>query len=307
MDSDKILITGGGGMVGSFLKEILPEAIYVSSKEYDLRIQKDVQDMMNRYKPNVVIHLAAKVGGIMDNIQYPVNYFDDNILMNTFVLQESYKIGVERFIGVLSTCIYPDIIKEYPIKEYVLHDGPPANTNFSYGYAKRCLAVQIDAYNKQYGTKYQYLIPSNMYGEYDKYGENSHFIAALIKKIHLAKINGENTITLYGTGNPLRQFMHASDFSRVIKNSLDKNIYESFNVANEENLSIKEMAMIGLRAMDADNINIKFDETKPDGQYRKDVSIEKLKKYIPDFKSITLEDGIKRTYKYLLTNDILSK
>jgi len=307
MDSDKILITGGGGMVGSFLKEILPEAIYVSSKEYDLRIQKDVQDMMNRYKPNVVIHLAAKVGGIMDNIQYPVNYFDDNILMNTFVLQESYKIGVERFIGVLSTCIYPDIIKEYPIKEDVLHDGPPANTNFSYGYAKRCLAVQIDAYNKQYGTKYQYLIPSNMYGEYDKYGENSHFIAALIKKIHLAKINDENTITLYGTGNPLRQFMHASDFARVIKTSLDKNIYESFNVANEENLSIKEMAIIGLKAMNADNIVIKFDETKPDGQYRKDVSIEKLKKYIPDFKSITLEDGIKRTYKYLLTNDILSK
>jgi len=307
MDSDKILITGGGGMVGSFLKEILPEAIYVSSKEYDLRIQKDVQDMMNRYKPNVVIHLAAKVGGIMDNIQYPVNYFDDNILMNTFVLQESYKIGVERFIGVLSTCIYPDIIKEYPIKEDVLHDGPPANTNFSYGYAKRCLAVQIDAYNKQYGTKYQYLIPSNMYGEYDKYGENSHFIAALIKKIHLAKINDENTITLYGTGNPLRQFMHASDFARVIKTSLDKNICESFNVANEENLSIKEMAIIGLKAMNADNIVIKFDETKPDGQYRKDVSIEKLKKYIPDFKSITLEDGIKRTYKYLLTNDILSK
>ena len=180
---NKILVTGGSGMVGRFLKEIIPNAIFISSKDYDLRDMNNVNTMMVKYKPNVVIHLAAKVGGIIDNINKPAEYFVDNILMNTNILASSYKHGVSRFIGILSTCIYPDKVSDYPMSENILHDGPPTPTNFSYGYAKRCLAVQIDSYNKQYNTKYQYLTPCNLYGEYDKWGENSHFVAALIKKI----------------------------------------------------------------------------------------------------------------------------
>ncbi|MEB4987999.1 NAD-dependent epimerase/dehydratase family protein, partial [Pseudomonas aeruginosa] len=136
----------------------------------------------------------------------------------------------------------------YPMKENKLHDGQPTPTNYEYGYAKRCLAVQTDAYNKQYDTKYQYLIPCNLYGEFDKYGDNSHFIAALIKKIHFAKKNGDDKIVLFGTGKPLRQFMHSDDLARVIKQCLENDIYENMNVATEENLSIKQMAEIALDA-----------------------------------------------------------
>lgn len=186
-----------------------------------------------------------------------------------------------------------------------LHNGPPTDTNFSYGYAKRCLAVQTDAYNKQYGTKYQYLIPCNLYGEFDKYGENSHFIAALIKKIHTAKSKGDDKIVLFGTGLPLRQFMHSDDLAKVIKYCLDNDIYENMNVATEENLSIRQMADIALNACGAQDLKIEFDPSYPDGQFRKDVSIERLKKAIPDFQAIDLAHGIEQTYKYLTDNNLI--
>ena len=287
-------------MVGKSLKKYLPNATYISSKDYDLTSEHHVYQMFNDIRPDTVIHLAARVGGIVDNITYPAEYFDKNIIMNTLVLKWAQQYDVKRFIGILSTCIYPDIVESYPITENMLHLGPPAKTNFSYGYAKRALAVQIDAYNQQYGTQYQYLTPCNLYGEYDKYGDNSHFIAALIKKIHNAKVNGESKITLFGDGNPLRQFMHSDDLAYVIKYCLDNNIYNNMNVAIDENLSIKEMAQIALKACDAEYIKIEYDITKPNGQHRKDVSSEILKEKIPLFSPINLHDGIKKTYNYLI-------
>jgi GDP-L-fucose synthase len=296
MKDKNILVTGGSGMVGKSLKKLIPNALYISSKDCDLTNQIEVELLMKTYKPNIIIHLAAKVGGIIDNINNPAEYFDDNILMNTLLLKSAYKYGVERFIGILSTCIYPDKLDTYPMTEDMLHLGPPTPTNFSYGYAKRSLAVQIDVYNKQYGTKYQYLIPCNLYGEYDKYGDNSHFVAALIKKIHNAKINNNSKITLFGTGTPLRQFMHSNDLALIIKKCLDNNIYDNFNVATEENISINDITKIALKACNAEHINIEYDMTKPDGQFRKDVSIDKLKTIIPDFSPTPLFDGIKETY-----------
>lgn len=296
MEYKNILVTGGSGMVGKSLKELIPQAVYISSKDCDLTNPIEVELLIKTHKPEVIIHLAAKVGGIIDNINKPAEYFDDNILMNTLLLKSAYKYGVERFIGILSTCIYPDKVETYPMSEEMLHLGPPTPTNFSYGYAKRSLAVQIDAYNKQYGTKYQYLTPCNLYGEHDKYGDNSHFVAALIKKIHNAKMAGEDKITLFGTGTPLRQFMHSNDLAIIIKKCLDNNIYENFNVATEQNVSIDEIARIALKACDAEHMGIEYDSTKPDGQYRKDVSINKLKTVMPDFSAISLYDGIKDTY-----------
>jgi len=301
----KILVTGGSGMVGRSLKKYFPEAIYVSSKDYNLTSEDSVSQMFYNIRPNIVIHLAAKVGGIIDNISKPAEYFDDNILINTLILKYSKAYEVDRFIGMLSTCIYPDTINKYPITEDMLHLGPPPKTNFSYGYAKRSLAVQIDAYNQQYGTQYQYLIPCNLYGEYDKYGDNSHFIAALIKKIHNAKANSKDKIILFGDGSPLRQFMHSDDLAYVIKYCLDNDIYDNMNVAIDENLSITEMAQIALKACDAEYIKIEYDTTKPNGQYRKDVSSEILKSKIPSFNPINLHDGIKKTYNYLIENNII--
>jgi len=301
----KILVTGGSGMVGKSLKKYLPNATYVSSQNYALTSETQVSGMFNDIQPDVVIHLAARVGGIIDNITYPADYFDENITMNTLVLKYAQQHNVKRFIGILSTCIYPDIVESYPITEDMLHLGPPAKTNFSYGYAKRALAVQIDAYNQQYGTQYQYLTPCNLYGEYDKYGDNSHFIAALIKKIHNAKENNENKITLFGDGSPLRQFMHSDDLAYVIKYCLDNNIYNNMNVAVDKNLSITEMAQIALKACDAEHIKIEYDTTKPNGQYRKDVSIDLLKEKLSSFNPINLQDGIKKTYNYLIQNKVI--
>lgn len=296
----KILVTGGSSMVGKNLQMILPNAIYVSSKEYDLRNELDVYKMYSTHKPDIVIHLAAKVGGIIDNINKPAEYFIDNVLMNSLMVKWAKEFSVSRFIGILSTCIYPDIVQSYPMGEEILHLGPPTQTNFSYGYAKRCLAVQIDAYNKQYGTKYNYLIPSNLYGEHDKLGKNSHFVAALISKIHQAKINNQKEIILFGTGTPLRQFLHVSDLCKVIKYCIDNDITDSFNVATPENITISEIANIALQACDATDIKITYDITKPDGQYRKDVSIDKLLSIYPDFKPKSLFDGIKQTYQWLI-------
>ena len=291
-----ILITGGSGMVGKSLQKILPDAVYVSSNDYDLTNENDVKHMFDKYNPTKVVHLAAKVGGIIDNIEKPHDYFIDNIKMNTFVLEQSFKHNVKQFIGILSTCIYPDTVPNYPMSENDLHLGPPTITNFSYGYSKRSLAVQIDAMNKQHNTNYQYLIPCNLYGENDKMGHNSHFVAALLEKIIKAKKEGKNEITLFGTGNPLRQFMYSDDLAWVINECLNNNIYESFNVANKENLSIKEMAEITLKVLGLEHIKIKFDFTKPDGQYRKDVSINKLNNLLPNFNPLTFEKGIKQVY-----------
>jgi len=294
---NKIVVTGGSGLVGKYLKKYLPEAVYLSSKDFDLTTEDGVKRMYLKYKPEVVIHLAAKVGGILDNINKPAEYYTQNVMMNTLLVDYAKKLNVKRFIGVLSTCIFPDIMETYPMREEDLHLGPPTTTNFSYGYAKRSMAVQIDAYNKQYGTKYQYLTPCNLYGVGDKDHEsNSHFITALVKKIFDAKQNNEDSITLYGDGTPLRQFMFAEDFAKIIYEIVDKNIYENFNVAGEENLTIKDMATIALKACNAENLEIKWDIDKPNGQHRKDVSTEKLKSLLPDFPPLKLSEGIKMVY-----------
>ncbi len=289
----KVLITGGNGMVGKHLQEILPKATYIGSKECDLTSWKEVEYMMFLNKPTHVIHLAAKVGGIQDNISKPAEYFDDNILMNTHMLKASKQFQVKRFIGILSTCIYPDVVENYPMKEEDIFLGPPTQSNFSYGYAKRCLAVQIEAYNKQYDTKYNYLTPCNLYSEYDNFNNENkmHFMTALLKKIKTS----EGELNLLGTGKPLRQFMYAGDLARIIKEVIDNDITDSFNVATSENLSINEMANISLKVLNK-NLKIKYSKPELDGQFRKDVCNKKLLNYIPNFKFTSFEEGIKKVY-----------
>lgn len=290
---NKILVTGGTGLVGQHLKDIMPNAIYLSSKDGDLTDMNTVESLMKTHKPDVVIHLAARVGGIQDNIMKPAEYFDDNILMNTNIVRACHKHSVKRFIGILSTCIYPDKVDSYPMTEDILFAGPPTPTNFSYGYAKRALAVQIEAYNKQYDTCYNYVIPCNLYSEYDNFDNDKkmHFVTALLKKIKLST----NEIQLLGTGKPLRQFMYAGDLARVIKEMIDKDIYENFNIAYPYNHSINELAEKALESLQK-NYYIKYSKPELDGQYRKDVSIEKMKKHFPDFQFTSFEEGVKKVY-----------
>lgn len=288
-----ILVTGGTGLVGKHLQDILPEATYVSSSAYDLMDMGAVREMMIDFEPEVVIHLAARVGGMLDNMNNPVNYLEENVLMNTNVLKACHEFNVERVITMLSTCIYPDKVKTYPMKEEDLFNGPPTPTNFSYGFAKRCMAAHIDAYRKQYNKKWCYLIPCNLYGEYDKYEEHhSHFVSALIKKIYEA----DESIELWGTGKPLRQFMYGGDLARIIKYMIDNEIVDDFNVAPEWVYSIDEIVKIGKKACLKDKLVVNYDNTKPDGQFRKDVDSSKLLSVLKDFKFTTLNEGIKKVY-----------
>lgn len=296
------MVTGGSGMLGRHLKEIAPNFIYLSSKDCDLTDFNAVNQLFHKEKPYGIIHLAAKVGGILQNISSPADFYEQNILLNSNTLIAAKNNGVERFLAVLSTCMYPNVVEQYPMTEADIHSGPPAEANFSYAYTKRCMAVQIDAYKKQYGLKYNYIIPCNLYGENDNFDDvnKSHFITALIKKIIEAEKAGQKSITLFGTGSPMRQFMHSADLANIIKRTVEEDILENFNVAPpNQNYSIHEMAKMTLQTLKKDDWDINYDLSKPDGQFRKDVSSDKMKNLLKDYKFIKFKNGVKKVYNSL--------
>lgn len=294
----QILVTGGSGTLGKALQKILPDALYLNSSDYNLTLQEDVDSIPLDNKPDAIIHTAARVGGIIDNINSPEDYFYENIMMDTMLLRFALQEGCNNFTGILSTCAYPDVVSEYPMTEEMLHAGPPAATNFSYGYAKRAMAVHIDAANQQYGTKYNYLIPCNLYsGNQYKDANKAHFLDTLIEKIRHALNTGQSFINLMGTGQAKRQFMLADDFARVIKLMIDQGITESFNVCPDQNLTIKEITQIALKACDAEYIKVNWDASKPDGQLNKEASNAKFKGIFPDFKFTDLEEGIRIAFE----------
>jgi len=295
----KILVTGGSGLTGKSLQNILPNAVYLSSKDYNLINLNEVEKMYKDHNPTHVVHLAARVGGIMENVNYPCDFFEENILMNSNVILMARKYNVERLTAMLTSCSYPDVVKKYPMEESDFFSGPPTKFNFSYAIAKRAMATQIDASNVQYGTKYNYLIPCNLYGEHDNFDNSNkmHFITALIKKIYDAKQLNKRNITLFGTGKPLRQFMHSHDLARVIKIVIQDDVVECFNVAPpNQNYSVDKMARLTLEVMKVD-MEIVYDSTKPDGQYNKEISTTKFTKLFPDFEFMSFEEGIHRVIK----------
>ena len=296
----ELLVTGGTGLVGNALQKVYPDAIYVSSKDYDLTKKGEVKSMFEKYTPANVIHLAARVGGIIDNMNHPAEFIYQNVLMNTYVIHYANKYKVKKLIGLISNCAYPDKVEKYPMVEEQLHDGPPAITNFSYAYSKRTLEAQIKAYRSQYSCNYFCVIPCNLYGPHDKFDENkSHFLAALIRKIYDAKKNEKKIITLLGTGKPLRQYLYSEDLAKILLLLLEKHDGEGpINIAPEENISIAQIAKIALKAIESSDLELVFDESFLDGQYRKDICSDKLFDIIDDFKFISLFDGIKETYEW---------
>ena len=294
-----ILITGGTGLVGKYLQHYLKDGIYLGSRDYDLTKEDQVIAMYEKYRPDIVIHLAAKVGGIADNIQYPFEYYEDNLLMNTFVIKHARTYNIKKFVGVLSSCIFPDVVDHYPMTEEDIHKDLPNANNFGYGYAKRVMGCHIDIAKKQ-GLNYSYITPSNLYGEYE-HGEVSrkHFVGALLEKIYTAKINGDNYITLFGDGTPLRQFTFAKDIAEIINLLIQYDIKENLNLTTADNLTIDQMARMALEATDSQHLKIQYDTTKPNGQYRKDIDTTKFKNIFANYKFTSYIQGIKQTYNTL--------
>ena len=294
-----ILITGGTGLVGKYLQHYLKDGIYLGSRDYDLTKEDQVIAMYEKYRPDIVIHLAAKVGGIADNIQYPFEYYEDNLLMNTFVIKHARTYNIKKFVGVLSSCIFPDVVDHYPMTEEDMHKDLPNANNFGYGYAKRVMGCHIDIAKKQ-GLNYSYITPSNLYGEYE-HGDVSrkHFVGALLEKIHTAKVNRDDHITLFGDGTPLRQFTFAKDIAEIINLLIQYDIKENLNLTTADNLTIDQMARMALEATDSQHLKIQYDTTKPNGQYRKDIDTTKFKNIFANYKFTSYIQGIKQTYNTL--------
>ena len=294
-----ILITGGTGLVGKYLQQYIKDGIYLGSRDYDLTKEDQVIAMYEKYRPSVVIHLAAKVGGIMDNIAYPFEYYEDNLLMNTYMVKYARLFKIDKFVGALSSCIYPDVVKRYPLTEQDLHKDLPNANNFGYGYAKRVLGCHIDIAKKQ-GLNYSYIIPSNLYGEFE-HGDVSrkHFVGALLEKIHVAKQQANDSITLFGDGTPLRQFTFAKDVAEILDLIIKDDIQENLNVSTPSNFSIDFMAREALEATDSQDIRIIYDTSKPNGQMRKDIDTAKFKNIFSNYEFTPNIKGIKQTYNTL--------
>lgn len=294
---NRILVTGGSGLIGTLLKKEMPEAFYVSSKDFNLTDQNDVEKMFEMYKPNIIIHLASIVGGISDHINHPVSHLEDNLLMNTLVLKYAHKFKVDRFITMLSCGMYSEKIQTEPFKESDIHNDKPHSSIFSYAIAKRVMATQIDSYNKEFGTNYNYLIPCNLYGPSDK---EDKIIPVIINKIISAKKNKELYITLFGDGTPIRQFMHSKDMAKIIVKVVNNNILKSFNVAPEKSITISEIANLILKLTDSNDIKINYDFTKPNGQIKRDIDSTIFNELIPNYNFIPLEDGLKDCIKQII-------
>jgi len=267
--SKRILITGGGGMVGRALQRVLPGALYLSSAVCDLKDPIKTRRLFEGYRPNYVIHLAAKVGGIKANMENLGAFYTDNTYINTNVLDCAHKTGVKKVVSLLSTCVYPNSAT-YPLTEDQIHNGAPHSSNYAYAYAKRMLDVQSRAYRAQYGCNFITVVPNNLFGEHDNFELNdSHVIPAIIRKMHEAKLNDTQEVTLWGDGSPLREFTYASDLARILLFVMENyNDPEPLNVGNTQEISIKRVANLI-----SDTIKFKgeilWDTSQPSGQQRK--------------------------------------
>jgi len=292
----RVLVTGGTGFLGKRLSKIRPDWIYVSSSDYDLTEPKSCQKMYEDIKPDAVIHLAAKVGGIKENTTKQADFYYQNTMINTNVLHGAYKFGVKRVLSALSTCTFPDVVESYPFTENDILSGPPASSNLSYGFTKRGLFVQSNSYRNQYGLNYSCFCPSNIYGPDDNFdSDSSHFVPALVKKVFLASDGDE--IEFWGTGKPLRQQMYVDDLAKIIPILLYKHNSDiPLIVAPKENLSVKNMVDIGL-SVSGKKASPKFNG-EYSGQYRKDGCNKELLRLIGGFKLTTFVQGIRKTYEW---------
>jgi len=303
----KILVTGGSGLVGRGLQSIVNkynhQFVFVGSKDCDLLILNHVQQLFEKEKPKFVIHLAACVGGLFKNMNYKVDMYEKNTLINYNVLKCCHDYKVKKVVSCLSTCIFPDKTT-YPINEEMLHNGPPHSSNDAYAYAKRMLEVQSNAYQEQYGDNFICVIPTNIYGEHDNYSlDDAHVIPALIHKCFLAKQHKKPFIVC-GTGNPLRQFIYSQDLAKlIIWSLLEYNEKKSIilSVKEEDEISIEDIARMIAKEFDYED-NIIFDTSYSDGQFKKTADNSKLMKLYPDFKFTDINIGIKQSIRWFIHN-----
>lgn len=298
----KTLVTGAGGLVGYAIRKLNPHnTVYITRKDGDLTDFDQTRKIFKKVRPDQVIHLAAEVAGIGGNIIHSGEYYRNNIMININVLEAARLAGVDKLISFMSTCVFPDPCK-YPLNEKDIHNGPPHPSNAGYAYAKRMLEVQSSAYRSEWGCNFIVAIPTNIYGENDYWDlDNGHVIPSLIHKCFLAKKDSKD-LEVWGSGKPLREFVYSKDIAKLILWAMGEyNEDTPIIFSNGEEKSIKELVELVVEQMDFKG-KIIFDVTKPEGQFRKPSDTSKLKKNLPDFKFTSLEEGIKNTVKWFISN-----
>ena len=299
---DKTLVTGAAGLLGFAIRKLNPpNTIYITRKDVDLINFDKTRAVFENIRPTRVIHLAAEVAGIGGNIIHSGEYFRNNIMINVNVLECARICGVKKLISFMSTCVFPDKCS-YPLNEKDIHNGPPHPSNTGYAYAKRMLEVQSSAYRKEWNCDFIVAIPTNIYGPNDNWNlEDGHVIPSLIHKCFLAKKNKAEFL-IWGSGKPLREFVYSEDIAKLTLWAIE-NYSENSSIIFSSGIEISIKNLVELITK---NMNFKgkvvFDTTKPDGQFRKPSDTSKLQKYYPDFKFTPIEQGIKKTIDWFLSN-----
>ena len=314
----RVCVTGGNGMVGKCIKDIsvkYPEYEFIflhrkgGKHSVELTDKDSVMEYFSKEKYDYIIHLAADVGGLFKNMSNKLEMFNNNMDINKNILEAAHTYNIQRGIFCLSSCIYPENPSKFPMDETMIHEGPPHNSNEGYAYAKRMLEVQCRNYNKAYGREYICVVPVNMYGPYDNFNlKDGHLIPMVIHRFYnefnsYRHAHPEEEFVAYGTGKPLRQFLYAPDFSKIICKILFGEINNGTIICcPDEEITIKELVGKIADTMMIPRKSILWDTTKSDGCMKKTVTNKKFKSLYPDFKFTPLEEGLKYMYSWFNEN-----
>ena len=304
--TDKIYIAGHRGMVGSACWRALESAGYnnligKTSKELDLRDQGAVEAFIHREKPRAIIDAAAKVGGILANDTYPYEFLIDNMLIQNNLIRSAHDNNVPKLVFLGSSCIYPKFAPQPLKEEYLLTDSLEP-TNEWYAIAKISGVKLIEALRKQYGRDYVSLMPTNLYGPNDNFDlKSSHVLPAMIRKFHEAKVNDHADVELWGTGTPMREFLHVDDLAQAVLFVLQSNCLQAlYNVGTGKDIRIADLAT-RVKTVVGHEGRIKWDSSKPDGTPRKVLNTHRINT-LGWHPQLTLTDGLIETYKWFLSS-----
>jgi len=303
----RVCVTGGAGFLGSFVTEKLRQRganeIFIPRyPEYDLVQPQDVERLLDDARPDVIIHLAAHVGGIGANRLHPAEFFYDNLMMGVQLMHQAWKRGVEKFVAIGTVCAYPKYTP-VPFREDDLWNGYPEETNAPYGLAKKMLLVQAQAYRQQYGFNAIFLLPVNLYGPRDNFDlESSHVIPALIRKCIEAKESGQETVEVWGDGSPTREFLYVEDAAEGILLATERyNGPDPVNLGSGFEISIRDLAEL-IRRLTGFEGKLVWDTSKPNGQPRRALDISRADRYFGFRAKTDFEEGLRRTIEWYRQN-----